>query len=61
MKPKRLISLRVLRTELSVAMQYIDSMDFGYAKRIIADVLARVEQYDLKNERRTDARTNTAK
>jgi len=45
---KRLISNRVLQTELSMAMQYIDRHDFGYAKECIEDVLDRVKEYDSK-------------
>ena len=41
------ISRRVLCTELSVAIQWIEEMNFGSAKKIINQVLSRVEEYDL--------------
>ena len=41
------ISRRVLYTELSVAIQWIEEMNFGSAKKIINQVLSRVEEYDL--------------
>ena len=51
---KRLISRRVLKTELSYAMQRLDTMDFGAARQLIADVLARVEKYDCVPEKQSD-------
>lgn len=47
MKKKKLISRKVLQTELSIAMQYIDEHNFGYAKKTIQNVLNRIKEYDL--------------
>jgi hypothetical protein len=47
MKKKTLISRKVLQTELSIAIQYIDDHNFGYAKNVIHGVYNRVKEYDL--------------
>lgn len=47
-KSNRLISNRVLQTELSFAMTCIDTMNYGYAKKTIQQVLDRVKEYDLQ-------------
>lgn len=52
MKKKKLISHRVLRTELSIAMQYIEEHNFGYAKETICAVLRRIDEYDLFPDRK---------
>ena len=44
---KKLISNRVLQTELRVAINHIDDHNFGYAREIISQVLDRVKEYDL--------------
>ena len=44
---KKLISRRVLRTELNMAMTCIERMNYGYARDIIQQVLDRVMEYDL--------------
>ena len=44
---KKKISNKILQTELSVAIQWIEEMNFGSAKKIIQQVLSRVEEYDL--------------
>ena len=46
-KQKHYISRAVLRTELSVAADCIIMANFGEARKIINQVLDRVEEYDL--------------
>jgi hypothetical protein len=46
-KTKKKISNRVLCTELRVALMHIGEHNFGYAKEIIAQILNRVNEYDL--------------
>lgn len=50
MKPKKKISNRVLQTELRLAIEYIDSHNFGYAKEILTQVLDRIKEYELEDE-----------
>lgn len=44
------ISRRILKTELSVALLKIEDMNFGMAKKLIEQVLKRVEEYDLSHK-----------
>jgi len=56
-KPKKKkISHRVLATELSVVIDYLDAHNFGYARDIIIGIRDRVNEYDLevKDEKATD-------
>jgi len=46
---KKKISNKILQTELSVAIQWIEEMNFGSAKKIINQVLNRVKEYDLQS------------
>ena len=58
---KRYISRRVLETELSCIIKFIDEMNFGTASELAKRVLDRVSEYDLpgsytgnKNTKRED-------
>ena len=46
-KPPKKISVRVLKTELAITIEYMDAHNFGFAKRSIEQILARVKEYDL--------------
>jgi hypothetical protein len=46
-KTKRLISRRVLETELWFAIQQINKLNFGDAKTMIERILERIKEYDL--------------
>jgi hypothetical protein len=49
-KSKRLISWRVLRTELHVALQYLNEANYGIVRDIIKQILERVDEYDISGE-----------
>lgn len=52
-KSDRYICRKVLQTELSVAADCLQRMDYGQARKLILQVLERVKEYDLpggKNE-----------
>lgn len=42
------IPRKILKTELSFAMQMIDKQNYGYAKQLISQVLSRINFYDMK-------------
>ena len=46
-EPRRHISRTVLRTELRVAMESIENMNFGSARYVLEQILERVNEYDL--------------
>jgi hypothetical protein len=60
LKKKRLISRAVLKTELHMIMLCIESMNYGYAKETAAQILNRVNEYDLIPPKKEEAcPTNT--
>lgn len=40
-----------MRTQLSMSMSYIERMNYGYARDIIKQVLDRVREYDLADNK----------
>ena len=45
MKQIKKLSLNILRTELSVAMDYINAQNYGYASDVMQHILNRVGEY----------------
>lgn len=50
MKNKRGISVKVLHTELSMAIQLIEEANYGNAKMLIQQIFDRVKEYEFKSE-----------
>ena len=53
-KPKKKISHRVLMTELSVVIDYMNNHNFGYARDILVNIYKRLKEYDLEGKKNDD-------